>query len=471
MCLIARDEADQVAPCFDSFWPHVDEVVFIDTGSKDDTLTRAAAYAYEHGEPEKLVIGEFEWIDDFAKARAYADELASGEWRAWADLDDVIQGAAHFPRLVENAPPELTAYIAGYDYARDQHGNTACFLKRERLVRRGSGTWHGRVHEAQVLEGAVTELDPAVCLWVHNKPAGRPTDKRNLRILRAWLKDEPENPRVLAYIGTEEMARGRMSVAKRYLKRYLKLKTGWDEERAQVHRKLAICLMAEKRFGEAIDTAFEAMRVVPSWTDSYLSLAEAYYSLGEHQKSAQWAEEALRRGQPDSLLILNPLDYVFQTRKVLAGALGGLGDLDAAITIGEQALQVVPDDGDLMQAFEAWRTTRKRESTAQTVVSLSQMLVSHDEQKAALDLLEQSVPHFAKDHPLVVAARSELRERLLPLYDPDGYSDHYRTGGSQPEHFVEDEQLDQVAGSIHRCHFLLEGLREQLGIEELREAA
>jgi hypothetical protein len=56
---------------------------------------------------------------------------------------------------------------------------------------------------------------------------------------------------VLGYLGTEEMARGELDEAEGYFRRYLDEKTGWDEERAQVHRKLAQVLMAQGRTGDA----------------------------------------------------------------------------------------------------------------------------------------------------------------------------------------------------------------------------
>lgn len=79
MTMIARDEERNVAPCFEAFWPYVDEVVLADTGSKDETVDAARQLAEDQGESGKLIVGEFEWRDDFAAARNYADSLATSE--------------------------------------------------------------------------------------------------------------------------------------------------------------------------------------------------------------------------------------------------------------------------------------------------------------------------------------------------------------------------------------------------------
>lgn len=224
-----------------------------------------------------------------------------------------------------------------------------------------------------------------------------------------------------------------------------------------------MALISEGRFQEAIDTALEAVQLLPEWPDSYLTLAEAYHQLEEWPKVVEWASDVLRRGQPESLLILNPLDYTFQPRLVLSSALGALGRIDEAIKVGEEGLQLIPTHGGLRAAYGGWLAARKREKTAHTYCTLAQQLIAHDEQLKALTLLEDTVPYFARDHADVVAMRSQLRERVRPLLDPDAYAEHYVSGGSKPEDFVKDEDVDRIGGALPRCAFLLEGILEQSG--------
>jgi tetratricopeptide (TPR) repeat protein len=464
LALIAKNEEANLPGLLSSIEGAFDRVVLLDTGSKDATVKLFREWAYEQLEADlgfSFDVGHFDWCDDFAAARTAADELLGDvDFTCWADCDDRIEGAEHLRALAAQAPPELAAYVADYRYATDQHGNTVCTLRRERLVRRGMGTWWGRVHEAQLLNGPTTLIDPALVLWVHRKSheTSQPSQPRNLRILRKWLKDEPTNPRVLGYLGTEEAAMGRHKLAVSYFRRYLKLKTGWDEERAQIHRKLAVSLNALGEHHKARTVAYEALNLLPSWPDSYLSLAQCCYHLGEHRQAIEWAQRVIELGQPESLLILNPLDYTYHPRLVLAGSLGALGDIEAAIGHAEAALGAVPDNGQLQQALAGWRRTSKREYTARTWVGAAQQLVAHDEQLKALALLEDTVPHFAHDHPEVVAARSQLRERVYPLLDPSGTAEHY-------EDATEGGYEDIAAvGNLPRARLLRETIREQVGL-------
>lgn len=473
LALIALNEERSLPRLLKSIEGCFDRVVLLDTGSRDATVDVFIAWAREQP-GMTFSVGRFDWVHDFAAARAAADELLGDgvDWCCWADCDDHLEGAEHLRGLAAQAPPDLAAYVMDYDYAHDEHGNLVCVLKRERLVRRGAGQWSGRVHEAQLVAGNSTVVDRRLVRWVHHKTStAKASNLRNLRILRAWVKDEPFNPRVLGYLGTEEAARGQHKRAVTYFRRYLKLKTGWDEERAQIHRKLSVCLMALGRHNEAAQTALAALAVVPDWPDSHLSLAEACYQLGEHDKSVKWAREVLRLGQPDSLLILNPLDYVWKPRVVLAAALGALNRVDEALAVAQEALAIVPDHTELRHHAAGWQTTSEREHIAATWVGCAQMLIRCDEQLKALALLEQTVPYFAQDHPSVVAVRSQARERLLWARDPALYAEHYRSGGSKAEDFHDDERALQVAESLPRAHFLARNVREMMSATELQEAA
>lgn len=473
LALIAKDEENTLPTLLQSIEGALDRVVLIDTGSTDRTIEIFQTWAAQQA--ITFSVGTTTWTDDFARARKRADSLlrfgaqhapdtklaekGTGlvDWCCWADCDDVLEGALNLRRLAEAAPPELGAYVCDYSYATDEHGNVICTLRRERLVRAGHGHWTGRVHEAQLIEGASQLIDPQIVRWVHRKPADVNPGDRNLRILHAWNEESPNDPRVLAYLGTETAARGLHQEALSYYQQYLALKSGWDEERAQIHRKLAVSLFAVGLAEDALEVGLKALRTLPGWTDSYLTLAQASHNLGEHDKAIEWAHEVLRRGMPASLLILNPLDYTFAPLQCLAAAYGALGQVDEAVQYAEQALSIVPNDHALRQYHAAWAQTRKRDSTARTFAACARLLIEHDEQLKALRLIEDTIPHYATDHAEIVALRSAIRERVRPLLDPAGIAEHYETGDEAG--YTDPEQ----AGQLPRAQFLLQGLREQLG--------
>jgi tetratricopeptide (TPR) repeat protein len=462
LAVIARNEAATLPGLLASIKGAFDQVVLVDTGSTDGTTDLFQEWAAQQ---DGLITTcqHFDWVDDFAAARIYADSLfhPTIEWFAWADCDDELHGAQHLRQIAAAAPPDLAAYVARYDYAQDSEGRCVCTLQRERLVRRGAGTWEGRVHEAQSLAGPVQAIDPALVEWRHRKPIEQATtsNDRNLRILRKWVRDEPDNSRVLMYLGTELLTRGDAKAAIRWYRRYLKQEPGWTEERAQVHRKLALAYIATRQPDKAIETALQALRLLPSWPDSALTLAEAHYELREIEKAEHWARHALAQGMPATMLIVNPLDYTVSPLVVLAGCASARGDVDEAIGLAEQVFAAQGAHPALVAAYPRWLTERKRDSTASTVLALADLLIAHDEQLNALTVLE-AAPHYVRDHEQVVALRSMLRERLTPLYEPAGYLDRYQTGGSKPEDMTPDAQVIELGDHLPRCAFLLRNLDE-----------
>lgn len=476
LALIAKDEAARLPTLLASIEGAFDRVVLLDTGSTDDTKEVFVKWAKSQSACSYSV-GDYVWKDDFADCRTVADQLLTGtptsplvEWKCWADCDDVINGSQNIRQLVNSAPPNVVAFMVDYDYARHpDNGQCLSYLRRERVVRVGHGTWAGRVHEAQLINsGQVQMVDPGVLLYVHMKDgtheeAGK-SNGRNLRILNQWYADEPDNPRVLSYLGVENALNGDHKTAIGYYNAYLEKETGWDEERAQVYSRLASSYIATECFEDAIVTALEAFRVIPSWPDTYIRLAEAHLARNENEKAEQWARLAMERGAPEgTLLIVNPLDYSFQPFKLLAGALGNQGKIHEAIDIGRRALSVCNDDA-LGQAMHIWQGTAKRERTADTFAMCAEQLIAHDEQLKALTLLEDCVPVFATDHPRVVALRSMLRERIGWAWDSDAYSSHYEVGGSKPEDMIPDDKVDSLCEALPRTNFLLDGICEQLEI-------
>lgn len=78
--LIARDESRFIDGCLASLADSVDEIVLVDTGSSDDTITKARRF------PVKFY--QFAWRNDFSAARNFALEQSTGDWILYIDADE-----------------------------------------------------------------------------------------------------------------------------------------------------------------------------------------------------------------------------------------------------------------------------------------------------------------------------------------------------------------------------------------------
>ena len=82
LCMIVKDEEDVIARCLDSVKDLVDEIIIVDTGSTDRTKEIVSKYTDK--------IYDFEWVNDFSKARNFSFSKATKDYILWLDADDII---------------------------------------------------------------------------------------------------------------------------------------------------------------------------------------------------------------------------------------------------------------------------------------------------------------------------------------------------------------------------------------------
>ena len=85
-CLIVKNEEQRLAQCLDSLRSLANEIIVVDTGSSDRTVTIAQEY--------QARVFHFAWNDDFSQARNYAIAQAKGEWILVIDADELLEQSA-----------------------------------------------------------------------------------------------------------------------------------------------------------------------------------------------------------------------------------------------------------------------------------------------------------------------------------------------------------------------------------------
>ena len=99
LSMIVRDEAARLEACLASVTGFVDEMVLLDTGSRDATV----AIAERCG----AVVHTMAWPGDFAPARNQALQHVQGDWVLVLDADEQLQEAAKAPLRELMAQPDV----------------------------------------------------------------------------------------------------------------------------------------------------------------------------------------------------------------------------------------------------------------------------------------------------------------------------------------------------------------------------
>lgn len=82
LCMIVLNEQQYLPYCLASIYKFCDEIIIVDTGSKDKTIEIAEAFgAYVIQTP---------WKDDFSLVRNISQSPAKSDWIIWLDADEVL---------------------------------------------------------------------------------------------------------------------------------------------------------------------------------------------------------------------------------------------------------------------------------------------------------------------------------------------------------------------------------------------
>ena len=183
VCMIVKNEEDNLPGCLDCLKDIADELVIVDTGSSDRTKEIAASYGAK--------VYDFAWTDSFAEARNFAFSKATCDFIYSADADEIIDedNRERFKELLDQVgDPELDIDIVQMYYSGQLTNNTVYNYDKElrpKLFRRvRSFIWQDPIHESVKLEPTVVNSD----IEIHHNPAPDHS-VRDLSAFRKAVKD------------------------------------------------------------------------------------------------------------------------------------------------------------------------------------------------------------------------------------------------------------------------------------------
>ena len=289
LCMILRDEEAVLGRCLDSVARHVDQIILVDTGSRDRTKEIGAAYGAQ--------IYDFPWQDDFAAARNFAYARAGMDYQLWLDADDLVppDTAAALRTLADGeADLVMLPYRTGFDAA----GRCSFWCWRERLTRRAAGfRWQGAVHECIIPAGRVVKAD----FPIDHRPGEKPRSDRNLGILQRQLeRDGTLPPRARYYYGRELLEHGRTEDARQQLTLFLQDPGGWAVDKGAACRLLAATAPDRDARLAALVTALD---YGPPEAGLCCDLGRCFLDRGHPDTAEFWFRAALERPEPPGFVL------------------------------------------------------------------------------------------------------------------------------------------------------------------------
>jgi len=182
--MIVKNEARNLTRSLTPLMPYVDEAVVVDTGSTDGTPELAARLGAR--------VHHFPWVFDFAAARNFSLDQATGDWVLWLDGDNRIpeEDGALLKSLVQR---EGEAILWATEILEPGGGR---LLQKRVLPRRPEIRFRYRVHEQLCHPPGWEQVITPVRIYhwgYEDRGLRQAKARRNLAILLAELQERPDD--------------------------------------------------------------------------------------------------------------------------------------------------------------------------------------------------------------------------------------------------------------------------------------
>lgn len=306
LACIMKNEAANLGPLLSSVAGCFDEIHLTDTGSTDNTVEIASAAKTAEVAEAPIFVHNFEWVNDFAKARQYSfDQVPENiDYVMWLDLDDVLSDKEAFKHFRDHSLHCAHFWLNPYRYAFDKDGNPVCTFLRERIVKHNYGfKWQFFLHEGLVRDWHRPNKQMPISTWTvdHRRTAeDLARDKgRNIRVFEL-NKNHPdfETPRMKYYYGKELYDAGRHLEAVKVLDDAITNHGRQMEahDRIMAIQYLSMAYGACERWAESLQMCLQGMQLEPSRAELWILAGDANVKMGRVGSGIAYYEGAKRGG-------------------------------------------------------------------------------------------------------------------------------------------------------------------------------
>ncbi|MET1175128.1 glycosyltransferase [Paenibacillus amylolyticus] len=280
--LIIKDEERSIERCIQSIIGAVDEIIVVDSGSTDLTLSLLQKYP-------QVQVYQREWNDSFAELRNEALRHVTSDWVFWLDADEWLhEDDRRLIRLAAGIYSSMNTYIPALqpcliNYVKNGHV-TEYSVPRLFQTNRGIH-YNGRIHEqiATKKEGIFTSnvLHKPIGIRLHHDgyepeiKAKKNKITRNINLLRMMTKEEPTNPGWWYFLGRETMSTEDKQSSLFYFAKAIELgeSNRYFGRIAEIHMLMGKIYSSQNKLEAAEKSYSKALALHPDYPDAHFLLA------------------------------------------------------------------------------------------------------------------------------------------------------------------------------------------------------
>jgi glycosyltransferase involved in cell wall biosynthesis len=345
LCMIVKNEEENIAECLDSVADIVDEIIVADTGSADATDEIAERFgAKVYAAP---------WNDSFSEARNFSLSKASGDWILIMDADDRLEPADReaLRELAERAPADTDIFCCRtLCYSGETPDLCGALVNWNiRLIRNGRGyRYTGRIHE-QLRPAPECAGTGRVCAaevrfshygYLRREMEKKEKHRRNIALLEKELADAPDSAFYRFNLGNEYLAQGNAEKAMEFYRLSFRNFDPGGSFGPMLFTRAVVCCDRLRRFSELEHTVALGLRCYPDHTDL------EFLRAGSLQRRKKWAaairsyRKCIRMGESERGGLAGV--GTFRPHLELACLYARLGDTDSALRHCRKALRLYP---------------------------------------------------------------------------------------------------------------------------------
>ncbi|WP_134683499.1 glycosyltransferase family 2 protein [Brevibacillus migulae] len=291
-CVITKNEERNLPRCLDSVKDIVSEIIVVDTGSTDKTVDIALSY--------HATVLFFEWVNDFAQARNYALEHATGDWIIFLDADEYFSPDTvplikqQILEAEENNAEGIAALMLNFEQVSKQVINTMLHVRifKKAPYIKYVGAIHERIEN--VNEKMRVHYAHEVIQIIHtgysiDTVVNKQKSDRNLEILYKELENKPESSDLCFYIAESLMVKGEYEKALEYANRMLcynnsSLMGIYEKNYLNI---LSCMLKLQRSEKEIVQIIKDAIAKYPGFPDFYIFLGDFYKAASRYEDAIE----------------------------------------------------------------------------------------------------------------------------------------------------------------------------------------
>ncbi len=281
LCMIVKDEEKFLPTCLESIKGHVDEIIIVDTGSKDKTVEIATKY--------NAKIYHHQWENSFSKARNYSLSYATCDWIMWIDADEEVdERDAHKLKDVIKDDEVDVIYMPMFN--KPVGGKAVSVFSAEKIFRNHIGIhFEGIVHNNLKYSGLSKSVNIKLYHYGYNQSEEQMEKKfeRTSSLLRLQIKDDSENPTPHHYLAISYLDRHKHEECIKEALEAIRLfesQNSNSQFRLLSYYTACVAFYREQDLDNAEKYALKAIKFYPDYLDAHCILSSIYFLRKEYEK-------------------------------------------------------------------------------------------------------------------------------------------------------------------------------------------